>query len=530
MKVLLKKIKWSSQILIVLLLLSIVGSSQVIEKVFAEDSEGIQKTANEEPIARTGGAQRIDVNNLVWTPVSAENPLGGADDFNAFLFDSFVDFHETGGPVAAGRFENVNIVTFQENLVGGINQFYDYTIPKFNVGLIAENGIIGLDTKVHNGDTAVNEEQYFNLTENSGGNDFVRQAQIRQFMSQAKSDLLALNDRIWNLPTNGKLGTDNWNRMVLTADKEMNVFEVNLTDNTDLDITDTKPGSTIVIKLKGNQINLKSMSVNGTMINYENINQIANRVLWIFDPSEPLVTFQQSNVTGSVLAPKTNIRFTGGYSAINGTLIANSLNGEKSSSELHYIGHYIGKLSNVPEVPEEPEKPDTSDSTVESSSIETDSTITDSTTSDPESSTTETSTEPSNTDPTTDESETSSSETDSTTTDLTTSETESSTTDTTIESGTTETTTDKPVTNPSESNPILDSTTSGSESSLEESTSSTADSSESKPIVKPEEPKKPNTLPQTGEGNGWVEKVLSMIGIGTILLAGGLYFRLQRKS
>lgn len=56
MKVLLKKIKWSSQILIVLLLLSIVGSSQVIEKVFAEDSEGIQKTANEEPIARTGGA------------------------------------------------------------------------------------------------------------------------------------------------------------------------------------------------------------------------------------------------------------------------------------------------------------------------------------------------------------------------------------------------------------------------------------------------------------------------------------------
>ena len=59
-------------------------------------------------------------------------------------------------------------------------------------------------------------------------------------------------------------------------------------------------------------MSLRSMSVNGVMINYENINKIANRVLWVFDPEEPLVTFKQSSVTSSVLAPKTNIRFTGG--------------------------------------------------------------------------------------------------------------------------------------------------------------------------------------------------------------------------
>ena len=504
MKVLLKKIKWASQIVIILLLLSIVGNRQVIEKVFAEDSVGIQNITNEEPIARTGGEQRIDVNNLVWTPISATNPLGGADDFSAFLFDSFVDFHETGGPVAAGRFENVNIVTFEENLVGGINQFYDYTIPKFNVGLIAENGITGLTTKVHNGDTAVSEEQYFNLTENSAGNDFVRQAQIRQFMSQAKSDLLSLNDRVWNLPTNGTIGTDNWNRKVLMADKEMNVFEVNLSANADWDISDTYPGSTIVIKLKGNQINLKSMSVNGVMINYENINKIANRVLWVFDPNEPLVTFQQSNVTGSVLAPKTNIRFTGGYSSINGTLIANSLNGEKSSSELHYIGHYIGKL---PRNPEMPENPDTSDSSSSESipDFSESSSAPDSSSSEsiPDSSESYSAPDSSSSESIPDSSESSSA----------------------------------PDSSSSESIPDSDESSKGSgnsntSSTTEITTSGSITESSTSALTQPggTSNKKPDTLPQTGEGNDWLGKILSVLGTGVVVFVGYIYIRLNRKS
>lgn len=44
----------------------------------------------DETEARDDGAQRITADALNWTPVSEENPLGGADDFSAILFDEFI--------------------------------------------------------------------------------------------------------------------------------------------------------------------------------------------------------------------------------------------------------------------------------------------------------------------------------------------------------------------------------------------------------------------------------------------------------
>lgn len=130
-------------------------------------------------------------------------------------------------------------------------------------------------------------------------------------------------------------------------------------------ITDLVKDSTIVIKVKGDKIDFNSMFVNGTQIHLTNINQIANRILWVFDPSTPNITFSQAYVTGSVLAVNSNVVFSVGYSSIEGTLIANSLNGNNSSSELHYVGHFIGKLPKNPEIPTEPSD---SSSEVDSSS------------------------------------------------------------------------------------------------------------------------------------------------------------------
>lgn len=260
---LLKNMKWGSQLVLGLLATCMVSLSTG-QMVLAEDSQST------EAVVRTGGTQRIDTDHLVWTPVSETNPLGGADDFNAILFDSLVDFHETGGPIAAGRVENVNIVTFSEGQQGGINQFYDYLIPKFNVGLIAQNGITNKRTKIHNGDVAVQEVQYLTTTENHAGHSFVRQAQIDIFMNRARADLVALNERLWQLSANGIVDQDQWGQMQLTADKEWNVFEIDANSHKALNIMDTKANSTIIIKVTGNQINFNAMSVNNQMINQEN--------------------------------------------------------------------------------------------------------------------------------------------------------------------------------------------------------------------------------------------------------------------
>ena len=52
--------------------------------------------ANMESDPIVDGVQRINANNLTWTPISKENPLGGADDFNAIFFDKFAHFNEIG--------------------------------------------------------------------------------------------------------------------------------------------------------------------------------------------------------------------------------------------------------------------------------------------------------------------------------------------------------------------------------------------------------------------------------------------------
>ncbi|MEG0294855.1 MAG: choice-of-anchor A family protein, partial [Enterococcus sp.] len=410
MKNLFKKIKWFVKVAVVFGLLS-VSNIQMLQVVLADDA------SEEEPVIRTQGAQRINTNHLLWTPVSETNPLGGADDFNAILFDSFINFNETGGPVAAGRFENIKIVTFEENLIGGTNQFDDYAIPRFNVGMIAQNGITGTKTKIHNGDVVISEQQYGDQTERSSGNSYIRQAAINTFLSDAKADLVNLQNQLWELPTTGDSATNEWGQITFTADKKMNILELNQHERSSLHIDNIAIDGTIIMKVNTNQLNLNTIFINGVQINQQNINQIANRLLWVFDPSITDLRFNQTNLIGSVLAPTANIRFVDGYSTINGTLIANHLSGEGSSSELHYVGRYIGKLPGTPEPPTVPDTSTTEPSSTESSipdpsttessntgssttepSVTTDSSIPDPSTTDP-SSTDSSIPDPSTTDP-----------------------------------------------------------------------------------------------------------------------------------
>lgn len=145
----------------------------------------IQEVRAEEKNPRIDGVQQITANDLKWLPVSEENQLGGADDFNAIFFDKFSNFNETGAPVAAKKFENIGNVTFKEGQVGGTNQFSDYSIPRYNVGIIAQDSIDG-KIRVQNGDAvlgnSVDPEKIDKDSTTDEGSIFIRQEQINEFM------------------------------------------------------------------------------------------------------------------------------------------------------------------------------------------------------------------------------------------------------------------------------------------------------------------------------------------------------------
>ena len=114
--------------------------------------------ANAENMPITDGVQRINADNLKWIPISKENPLGGADDFNALIFGKFAHFNESGGPVAAGKIEDVDTITFQEGQIGITNLFEDITIPKFNVGVIVQEELSNnKEINILNGDAVIGD-------------------------------------------------------------------------------------------------------------------------------------------------------------------------------------------------------------------------------------------------------------------------------------------------------------------------------------------------------------------------------------
>ena len=304
------------------------------------------------------GVQRISANNLAWTPVSGKNPLGGADDFSALFFNEFKDFNETGGPVAAKKITNVKISTFDKGLIGGINQFDDIEIPQFNVGLIAQESING-DSRIliSNGDVVVGTNVDINKLDvkDKEGVIYKNQEQIDSFLKDARSDLIKLNNDLWNKEITAGTKYDN---ETITFDlvNGLNVFEVDFSSgrrNINFNyVSDDAKNSTIIIKVRGNIIDYKDTLLNGKTFHGENTDNLANRVIWTFDPSIKGNDIEVKNtiVCGSLLAPSANIAFTSGYCAIDGTIIANGLDASNGStnSEIHWVGRFMGNFGDEP--------------------------------------------------------------------------------------------------------------------------------------------------------------------------------------
>lgn len=185
--------------------------------------------AAESGTPRTGGAQSITADNLIWKETSPLDPLGGANDFNAIFFDTFKNFHETGAPVAAKNFDNVNIVGFEEGIVGGINQFGNIKIPKYNVGMIAQNQVINKKTKVHNGDAVIGKSvnsDSIELGMNSGSFFVDENNEIEKFLSAAKSDFLLWHKKILSMKNTDTEVSESQKVLTLTLSEGTNIIEL----------------------------------------------------------------------------------------------------------------------------------------------------------------------------------------------------------------------------------------------------------------------------------------------------------------
>src|SRR5699024_1722360 len=134
--------------------------------------------------------------------------------------------------------------------------------------------------------------------------------------------------------------------VTLDINEGINVFEVDPSGGINLNFDGTS-NSTIILKATNNTVEIKDTYVNGVKINNQNIDSIINRVIWVFEPNTVSIDVNQTHTwIGSVLAAKADVKLHGGYSSINGTIIANSLDASNGStnSEFHYTGRFIGKL------------------------------------------------------------------------------------------------------------------------------------------------------------------------------------------
>lgn len=325
----------------------------------------VVKASDIEPI--TTGFQTIHANKLEWIPISKDNPLGGADNFNAIVFDEFKNFHETGGPVASRKINNLNIATFANvGTPAPANRYMDFNIPKNNIGIIVKEHA-GAKTLVHNGDVVIgfNEpEKHIELgawSHPNPGNYFIKTLEeIEDFFAAAEKDLKNLNHYLWNQEVTGKIVRDG-KSIELNLDNDVNIF--NLEQASDIEMIrinydKSLNNSTIIIKVSDDVAKMGSVYLNNSVfpIDQANIDNIVNRIIYVLDPNISDFEIKNTFMIGTFLAPYANINFTGDGS-IDGTVIANGINGSGTSTELHYLGWFQGSLGELDDFPTELGKP-----------------------------------------------------------------------------------------------------------------------------------------------------------------------------
>lgn len=229
--------------------------------------------------------------------------LGVAGKFNVFVFGDFTSSNsDVEGAVAVGG--NLNVSSYSIN-----------ELNKAVAGnaLVVANDLSYNNGSVKNGNIDVGGASTtfgFGFTGAYTDNDPINFANERTYLQNLSTSLNGL--------TNTGIVTYNYSGLQLTASNntDVQVFDIdgslfNSRDNTTF--SGFSNGQTIILNISGNGLTFNG----GTGTNFSGFNVIYN-----FYQATSLST--GSGTTGTILAPLANI--TGGYTAINGNVIANSWN------------------------------------------------------------------------------------------------------------------------------------------------------------------------------------------------------------
>lgn len=356
------------------------------------------------------GTQEVTDANVFFATPTADNPLGGASDFNGVIFGNLSGFADSEGPVASSG--NVD-VTHQVSYPPGnlylshspgswipYDDIDDGIAPAMNVGLILGE-TVDKDGNVHTGSCAKNVDSgtvIVGPTSSYTGASYPKKYENNEsadkFMQDAKANLTYQNAVLFSKAENGRIirnaeNTPEWEalkayrREVIVfkgTDSDWNVFKVNFDDVAAMSaaiwVYDVPEGSKVLMNITASG---KSLTVtqgsNGDMLNFFPSDvcavpylgksltdkggrmataEFAGRVLWNVDPKITKVTYRMGSnyIMGSLLAPNADLNTTGsdGSSSVNGTLVINNATGT-GGSELHWF-KFRGKAGGTGDVSE----------------------------------------------------------------------------------------------------------------------------------------------------------------------------------
>ncbi|HEV8631119.1 MAG TPA: choice-of-anchor A family protein, partial [Thermoanaerobaculia bacterium] len=260
----------------------------------------------------TGEARIVDPRGCV------PKPLGTANDFNLFLFESLQqNSSKTGGRLAVGGDAQLNSYNVGEDLPGiGGNVVVVGGHLTFNQGTVRHGDVVyGLPSTL----------QGVNIPEG-----VARQGTAIDFAAQ-RTSLQQLSTSLGSLAANGNTTVGPGMPIELTgSNATLNVFSVAGTDLTNASgITITAPaGSSVLINVTGTAIVVQNFTFSMSGVT-------RGEVMFNFPQATSFIA-QNLTIQGSLLAPRAVVQLNNGE--IRGTLVARTLQGNGQTSHGPFNG------------------------------------------------------------------------------------------------------------------------------------------------------------------------------------------------
>ena len=296
------------------------------------------------------GSNELETTELQWNEPSGKDYLGGAGQFNAFLFGDLKNIQEVEGSLAVqGNMEFAQDFLAAESTINTTSQLQldiypisilfggdTITVPEGNqivTAPLSEDN----DSEIWLDGTKVTKDQYDIFTEYSESGKLKNATNIKEFFEEAKVSLEKQSETLSNKKESKTTAIvqaevkDNTLKFAYDGEATEIIFEVDSKDLCDGQIqkwTMNIPDDAMaILNVKGEgTIAITPMFEKKSMDSYVDLGR---RVLWNFKKGITNVALKGNNPwMGSILAPNTDFDTTDFTSTIDGTIIVNDFGSE----------------------------------------------------------------------------------------------------------------------------------------------------------------------------------------------------------